>query len=195
MQRLNKNLCALGRLCLMCPNCLSSLNRYEAFLKEEKEIDAEVAEQFQKIRSEMSEIKQSMNDMKKTVERFTEICQTKLTYQADAIETTRERTNPWAHHTTQILTAAMERTDNEVAQRYATANYQTYQPTIEALSTSPTGLSADQVAQITKRSRSIESAYLWKLHLAGLIGRRKRENKIIYVLKDRDAVLRAFGIR
>jgi len=140
-------------------------------------------------------MKKTIEDIKTTVDEFKEFCIERLSYQSDAVENIRERPNPWAHHTSQILTATMERTDKEVAQRYATANYQTYQPTIEALSICASGLSADEVAEKTKRSRSIESAYLWKLHLAGLIGRRKRENKIVYVLKDKEAVLRAFGIK
>jgi hypothetical protein len=142
----------------------------------------------------MSQMKKTIDDIKITVDEFKEFCMERLPYQSNAIENTRERTNPWAHHTTQILTATMERRDKEVAQRYATANYQTYQPTIDALSTCAPGLSADEVAEKTKRSRSIESAYLWRLHLAGLIGRKKRENKIIYILKDKEAVHRAFGI-
>ena len=146
------------------------------------------------MQSEMSEIKQSMNEMKRTVEKFAETCMERVSYQGETVEATKERSNPWARHTTKILTAAMERNDKEVSQRYAAANFETYQPTIDALSSSPSGLSANEVAHTTKRSRSIESAYLWKLHLAGLISRKKCANKVKYILRDRTTVLRAFGI-
>jgi len=132
--------------------------------------------------------------MKETVNKFVDMCETRLPYQGNIVEINDEQISPWARHTSQILTAAMDRRDNEVALRYARANYETYEPTVEALSSKPPGLSADEVAEKTNRSRNTESAYLWKLYLSGLVKRKKRKNKIIYILQNKDAVLQAFGV-
>src|SRR5205823_5091573 len=81
--------------------------------------------------------------------------------------------NPWSIQAGQALSTAITVLSKEVRERLDKASTDTYQQTLEALRANPEGLTAEQVGKLTGRTRNTESAYLWRLYLAGWVERMK----------------------
>lgn len=101
--------------------------------------------------------------------------------------------NPWAIQTSQSLIKTMATIDNASLNKRIRNLFESYKPTLEALQSTSAGLSADQVKEKTGRSRNTESAYLWKLYLAGYLHRRRHGSKVIYKLREGKNLAQVFG--
>jgi len=64
-----------------------------------------------------------------------------------------------------------------------TSVFETYKPTIDALSSAHDCLTTRDVADATGRKRNTESAYLNRLFMAGLLERYRAGNRVYYKLK------------
>ncbi len=150
-------------------------------------------ERFEKIEKEISKLNATVNEIKVSLNQLLVVSKERSLYQEGSVERIDKGPNPWALQTSHILTSAMNVLDRTVPERIARTNYETYKATIDALVSNPTGLNADQVAHKTGRRRNTESAYLYRLFLAGLVNRKRRKNRTVYLLDNKEKVLKAFG--
>ncbi len=151
-----------------------------------------VDERFDKMEREISKLSAAVGDMKSTLDKLV-MSRARSPYQESAVERIDKGPNPWALQTSNVLTSAMNFWDNVLQERITRASYEKYKSTIDALVSSPSGLTADQVSQKTGRRRNTESAYLYRLSSAGLVNRKRRKNKIVYILDDKEKLSKAFG--
>ncbi len=61
-----------------------------------------------------------------------------------------------------------------------------YRETLSVLKLANKGCTAEEVSKETKRSRNLESGYMYRLYLAGVLKRFKEGKKVKYILSDID---------
>jgi CRP-like cAMP-binding protein len=150
-------------------------------------------ERFEKLEKDISKLNLTVDEIKASLNQLLALSKEKVSYQEGVVERMGKGPNPWALQTSNILTSAMNSLDRTLPERVARTNYETYKGTIDALFSNPVGLTADEVAQKTGRRRNTESAYLYKLFLAGLVDRKRRKNRTIYLVNNKEKVIKAFG--
>lgn len=97
------------------------------------------------------------------------------------------RANPWA------LEAALKLLDDRIEKQAIKASFDIYKPTLDVLRSKPEGASADEVSRITGRKRNTESTYLNRLCRAGLLQRKKRGNKVVFMIESEGDIYQVFG--
>jgi hypothetical protein len=151
--------------------------------------------QLNKLNQTVDDMKKNLeviNDMKKNLDTLVAISTDKMQYQDGVARRTDRGPNPWAIQTSRMLTAAMNSLNENTIRDVGRSNFETYKLTLDALDGNPDGLTADQVSKKTGRRRNTESAYLYKMSNAGLIERKRKNNKIVYKLDSKEKVEKAF---
>lgn len=156
--------------------------------KVRKKDEPSVEEQIQELRRDISAITTEISDLKTIVADLRGEAMPKLLMPM-------EKANPWTLQTASKLSYALageiaslgSALSGNLNDQYALKLLETYRPTLNALKSVAEGCTAEEVGKITRRSRNLESGYLYRLYLAGLLERRKIGRKIKYVLENKPA--------
>jgi predicted transcriptional regulator len=168
----------------------------------------EAETKYAELERQISDIMAKIDEMSKVISSVFDIVseiQSKNAYSNFNTEgSTPIEANPWARQAGNDLRRALNADVNSLAQMFSNPNVlerplslkaiEPYLPTLRELIKSDEGITAEQISEVTGRSRNTESSYLFKLFLAGVVDRSKDGKIARYSPKDRNRLKNISGL-